>query len=136
MLYSPEAHEPLADVRWSAGRAREAITAIVADTERAFDDGWETHPGDVLEPSDATTRFRTVYLGGAGVVAALHRLARRGFVELRRDYVPYVERSLELPPDFPDEDAERSLWGGARRASGSCCSDSHPHRRISSGSAS
>jgi hypothetical protein len=45
-------------------------------------------------------------------VDALHRLARRGFVDLRRDYVPYLERSLEAPPDFPDEDADRSLWMG------------------------
>ena len=43
---------------------------------------------------------------------ALHRLARRGFVELRRDYVPYLEHSLEAQPDFPDEDPERSLWMG------------------------
>jgi hypothetical protein len=84
----------------------------VADAEDAFDDGWATHPLDVLEPADATTRFRTVYLGGAGVVDALHRLAQRGFVELRRDYVAYLERSLEALPDFPDEDAERSLWCG------------------------
>ena len=34
------------------------------------------------------------------------------FVELRRDYVPYLERSLEAPPDFPDEHPERSLWMG------------------------
>ena len=53
-----------------------------------------------------------MYLGGAGVVDALHRLAQRGFVELQRDYVPYLERSLEAPPDFPDDDAERSLWSG------------------------
>ena len=70
------------------------------------------HPQDVEEGDDPATRLRTVYLGGAGVVDALHRLARRGFVELRRDYVPYLERSLEAPPDFPDEDAERSLWMG------------------------
>ena len=112
MLYSPEAHEPLADQPWSAGRARAAIAAIVADAEDAFDDGWATHPLDVLEPADATTRFRTVYLGGAGVVDALHRLARRGFVELRRDYVPYLQESIEAPPDFPDDDPERSFWGG------------------------
>ena len=43
---------------------------------------------------------------------ALDRLARRGFVELRRDYVPYLERSLEAAPDFADEDPERSLWMG------------------------
>ena len=112
MLYSPEAHETLADEPWSAERARAAIAAIAADAESSFDDGWATHPRDVLEPDDATTRFRSVYLGGAGVVEALHRLARRGFVELRRDYVPYLERSLEEPSDYPDEDVERSLLEG------------------------
>jgi hypothetical protein len=45
-------------------------------------------------------------------VDALHRLARRGFVELRRDYVPYLERSLEAEPDFPDKDPARSFWAG------------------------
>jgi Lanthionine synthetase C-like protein len=112
MLFSPESHETLADEPWSAERARTAIASIVADAESAFDDGWPTHPQDVLEEADASTRFRTVYLGGAGVVDALHRLARRGFVELRRDYVPYLERSLEAQPDFPDHDPERSLWMG------------------------
>src|SRR5512133_1601035 len=109
MLFSPEAHEAIADEPWSADRARTAIGSIVADAESAFDDGWPLHPQD---KEDDGTRFRTVYLGGAGVVAALHRLARRGFVELRRDYVPYLERSLEAQPDFPDEDPERSLWMG------------------------
>ena len=66
----------------------------------------------MLEPDDATTRFRTVYLGGAGVVEALHRLARRDFVELERDYVLFLERSLAALPDFPEEDSERSLWNG------------------------
>jgi hypothetical protein len=112
MLFSPEAHEVLADEPWNAERARAAIVSIVADTESAFDDGWVTHPQDVVEEEDASTRFRTVYCGGAGVVDGLHRLARRGFVELRRDYVPYLEHSLEAPPDFPDEDPERSFWGG------------------------
>jgi hypothetical protein len=112
MLFSPEAHEVLADEPWNAERARAAIASIVADTESAFDDGWSTHQQDVVEDDDASTRFRTVYCGGAGVVDALHRLARRGFVELRRDYVPYLERSVEAQPDFPDEDPQRSLWAG------------------------
>ena len=43
---------------------------------------------------------------------ALHRLTQRGFVEPRRDYVPYLERSLEAAPDFPDENPQRSLWMG------------------------
>src|SRR6266487_3863765 len=109
MLFQPQAHESLTGEPWSADRVRTAIASIVADAESAFDDGWPTHPQDVVEEGDASTQFRTVYLGGAGAVAALHRLARRGFVELRRDYVPYLERSLEARPDFPDEDAGRSL---------------------------
>ena len=112
MLYSPEAHEPLAGEPWSEARARAAIAAIVADAEDAFDDGWATHPQDVYEPREATIRFRNVYLGGAGVVEALQRLQRRGFAELRRHYVAYLERSLDAPPDFPEEDSERSLWLG------------------------
>src|SRR6266700_3512964 len=102
MLFTPEAHEALAGEPWSAERARTAIAAIVADAESAFDDGDDLSPG----------RLRTVYLGGAGVVDALHRLARRGFVELRRDYVPYLERLVEADPDFPGEDTERSLSFG------------------------
>jgi Lanthionine synthetase C-like protein len=112
MLFSPEAHEALTDEPWSAERARGAMAVIVADAESAFDDGWQTHPQDVFEAGDESKRFRTVYGGGAGVAAALHRLAQRDFVELRHDYVPYLERSLEAEPDFPDEDSERSLWMG------------------------
>ena len=112
MLFSPEAHEALADEPWSADRARTAIASIVADAEGAFDDGWPLHPLDKEEDDDPGARFRTVYFGGAGVVDALRRLEQRGFVELRRDYVPYLERSLEAEPDFSDEGAERSLWMG------------------------
>ena len=111
MLFTPEAHEALTSEPWDADRIRAAIGSIVADTEDAFADGWLVHPLDRLD-SDSTDRFRTVYLGGAGVVDALHRLSKRGFAELRRDYVPYLERSLETEPDFPDEDSERSLWMG------------------------
>jgi Lanthionine synthetase C-like protein len=111
VLFQPEAHEALDHEPWCADRALSAIGMIAAEAEAAFDDGWSTHPHD--EGDDLPVeRLRTVYLGGAGVVDAFHRLARRGFVELRRDYVPYLERSLEAAPDFPDEDAERSLWMG------------------------
>jgi hypothetical protein len=112
VLFTPEAHEAPAGEPWSAESAGAAIAAIVADAESAFDDGWVMHTEDVEEGDDPAMRFRTVYLGGAGVVAALHRLERRGFVRLRRDYAAYLRRSLAAEPDFPDEDAERSLWMG------------------------
>src|ERR1700694_1821138 len=112
MLFTPEAHEALEDAPWGADTARTAIASIVADAESAFDDRWRLHPQDEDDDDEPGARFRTVYLGGAGVVDALRRLAQRGFVELRRDYVPYLERSLEAEPDFPDPGAERSLWMG------------------------
>jgi hypothetical protein len=111
VLFTPDAHEALMDEPWSAERVRAAIASIVADAERAFDDGWPMHPQDEDDELSAA-RLRTVYLGGAGVVDALHRLEQRGFVDLQRDYVPYLERSLDAEPDFPNDDGERSLWMG------------------------
>jgi Lanthionine synthetase C-like protein len=112
VLFTPESHEPLVDEPWSADRARRAIHAIVADTEDAFDDGWLPHARDLLEGEAPGVRKRTLYEGGAGVVDALRRLASRGFTELRRSYVPYLERSIDAAPDYPDEDPQRSFWMG------------------------
>jgi hypothetical protein len=106
MLFEPEAHEALTEDRWEPGRVHAAIGEIATDAEEAFDDGWPNHPED----DDQERPFHTVYLGGAGVVQALDSLRRRGLVELRRDYVPYLEQSYE--PDFSDADQERSLWMG------------------------
>jgi hypothetical protein len=109
-LFDPAVHEALIDEPWDVGRVRAAISAIVADAEDAFDDGWPTHPTDSDGPDDDARRFRTVYLGGAGVVQALDALRRRGLTDVRRDYVPYLEQPYE--PDWPDHDHERSLWMG------------------------
>jgi hypothetical protein len=96
MLWDPNAHEPLRG-EWGADAARAAIRAIAADTEDAFGDGWPVHPADV-DPGDPESWSGT-YLGSAGVVDALRRLAERGFVELRRDYLPHLDG---LPPDQRD----------------------------------
>jgi hypothetical protein len=109
-LFDPAVHEAVIDEPWDVGRVRAAISAIVDDAEDAFDDGWPTHPTDSDGPDDDARRFRTVYLGGAGVVQALDALQRRGLTEMRRDYVPYLEQPYE--PDWTDYDHERSLWMG------------------------
>jgi hypothetical protein len=106
MLFEPDAHERLTEDRWEPDRVHAAIRDIAEDAEESFDDGWPNHPED----SDDERPFRTVYLGGAGVVQALDALRRKGLVELRGDYVPYLEQCYEA--DFPDEDHERSLWMG------------------------
>ena len=110
-LFSPESHEALTNTAWDADRARSAIVDIVDAAEAAFDDGWLVHPDDDDE-SLTTKRLRSVYMGGAGVVDALHRLARRGFVDLHRDYVPYLEESAVAPMDWGDGDDTRSLSFG------------------------
>jgi lantibiotic modifying enzyme len=110
MLFDPRAHERLIEDRWDPGRVRAAIREIAEDAEGAFDDGWAMHPGNIVEEGDEKRRFRSVYDGGAGVVQALDSLQRRGLVELRREYVSYLERRYE--PDLPEVDHERSLWTG------------------------
>lgn len=90
MLWDPDAHEPLVQEPWDEDRARTAIRTIAADAEDAFADGWPAHPADVGAGDSGP--WGGLYLGGAGVIDALRRLAERGLVELGRDYVPYVER--------------------------------------------
>jgi hypothetical protein len=109
-LFDPAVHEPPIDEPWDPARVQAAIRTIVEDAEDAFDDGWPTHPSDSDGPDDDVRRFRTIYLGGAGVVQALTALQRRGVAEVRRDYIPYLERPYD--PDFPEDDHERSLWMG------------------------
>jgi Lanthionine synthetase C-like protein len=107
VLYQPEAHELLAGEPWNAERVRDAIRGIAAEAEATFDDGWDAHPLDEIEG-----KLRAIYLGGAGVVDALRRLSQRGLVDVQRDYVSYLERSLEALVDFPENDPRRSLWMG------------------------
>ena len=109
MLYTPAAHEPLTGAQWSADDMRSAIASIAAEAEAAFDDGWAPHPED---EDGLEGKPHGLYLGGAGVVAALHRLQRRGYVGAARDYVPYLERACDAGPDFAEESEERSLWMG------------------------
>ena len=83
-----------------------AIREIAAEAEDAFDDGWAAHPDD-----EEDGRLRCVYMGGAGVIQGLHELQERGLVELRRDYVPYLDQ--DYVPDWPEDDHVRSLSFGA-----------------------
>jgi hypothetical protein len=99
-------HEPLLDDPWDAAAIEASIREIVAETEAAFDDGWPAHPDDEDEPR----RYRTLYLGGSGVISAIDELQRRGLVELEGDYVPYLEQ--EYVPDYPEDDHQRGLHFG------------------------
>ena len=100
------------DATWDVERVRAGIRAIAEDAEDAFDDGWPVHPFDDDVPSDPLPpRPRSMYLGGAGVVGALHDLAGRGLIDRPRDYLPYLDRPFET--DLPNWDTHPpSLWVG------------------------
>jgi hypothetical protein len=105
VLFDPASHEPLVETPWSESRAREAIAAIVVDTESAFDEQalWPAHPLDEEVTPDETL---TLYIGASGVIWALDELECHGLAELRRGWAPtavslhgrYVDASLGEPP--------------------------------------
>jgi hypothetical protein len=103
VLYTPEAFEPLADMPWNEGHAREAIREIVADTDEALRGGrllWRAHDWDSWH---ATSPMKNLYVGASGVIWALDALRRRGHAESKLDLPALGERTLELfraRPDF------------------------------------
>ncbi len=101
MLYEPEAFEPLTDEPWDAGRVRDAIGAIVADADAAFDADrlWPAHEWDGWQ---APHPMKNLYVGASGVVWALDALRRRGLAETRVDLAAAARGALELWREAPD----------------------------------
>jgi hypothetical protein len=94
MLFNPEYFEPLTDEPWDEGRVRDAIAAIVADTDAAFDNGtlW---PADVWDEYREGERLNALYSGAAGVVWALDTLRRWGYAETTLDLEAAALRAIE-----------------------------------------
>jgi hypothetical protein len=94
MLFNPARHEPLIDAAWDERRVRATIERIVRDTEAAFSQGaWPLHPNDA--DSGETQPQHSLYFGAAGVVWALHYLARVGAARLTRSYAASLDVILE-----------------------------------------
>lgn len=87
MLFLPERHEPLTARAWDERRAREALDAIVADTNGTFtpEGLWPIHPFDV-SPERPPDCLKHLYNGAAGVIWALHDLNARGLAPLAHDF--------------------------------------------------
>lgn len=78
-VFEPERHECLSGQPWDEAEARAEIAEIAADAVARFDPVrlWPTHP---LE-DHGRDGDPTLYMGAAGVIWALDRLARAGAVE-------------------------------------------------------
>ena len=101
MLYDPRAFEPLTDEPWDEPRVRDAIAALVADADAAFDPDalWSAHEWDGY---NAPLPLKNLYLGAAGVVFALDDLQRRGLAETALDLPAVALRALERWRAEPD----------------------------------
>jgi len=102
MLFDIERHEALTPTPWDADRAREALIAIVDDIERhqQADRTWPTHPRDDDEPKGLL--HKSLYLGAAGVLWALHYLAREGAVQLCSTPAQSMDRVHAAYLESPD----------------------------------
>jgi hypothetical protein len=106
VLYEPAQFEPLIDEPWDPARVEDAIAAIVADTDAAFDpeELWPAHEWDGWEEP---LPLKNLYVGAAGVVWALDALRRGGHAETSLDLAAAAVRTLELEraaPGFTADD--------------------------------
>jgi Lanthionine synthetase C-like protein len=99
MLYDPVQFEPLTDEPWDPARARDAIGAIVADADAAFDPEtlWPAHEWDA---GDTPLPLASLYVGACGVIWALDALRRGGHAETSLDLAAAALRTLEVEPDI------------------------------------
>jgi hypothetical protein len=106
VLYELAHFEAVTDERWDPARVEDAIAAIVADADAAFDREalWPAHEWEGWEEP---LPLKTLYVGAAGVIWALDALRRRGHAETSIDLVAAGLRTLELKraaPDFTADD--------------------------------
>jgi hypothetical protein len=104
-LYDRARHEPLADLRWSAPRARDAAAAICRDAESAFDPTrlWPLHPADDEPGTPADGVLRGLSVGAAGMLHALRRLAEAGLHDPSLDGAAVADGLHEAARASPDE---------------------------------
>lgn len=115
MLYDATRFEPLAGEAWNEARVRDAIAAIVADTDAGFEAEALWPATDPFDEYGQPTKV--LYAGAAGTIWALDALRRRGHAETSIDLASASLRALELEraePDSADDDHYRpgSLFDG------------------------
>jgi hypothetical protein len=116
MLHDPARHEPLSGREWNEPRVRDAAAEICRDAEAAFHPVrlWPVHPRDDEPGGPADRIFRGLYLGAAGVLHGLHRVADAGLWDVGIDGGAIVDGLHEAALASPDEDgAGASLMVGS-----------------------
>jgi lantibiotic modifying enzyme len=117
MLYEPMKFDALIDEPWVPARVEDAIDAIVADADAAFDPEalWPAHAWDAQEKP---LPLSGLYVGATGVIWALDELQRRGRAESSRNLAAAVMRAVELERAMPDFAADEHYRPGALMSGG------------------
>jgi lantibiotic modifying enzyme len=109
MLFEPTRFDALIDEPWVPARVEDAIAAIVADADTAFDTTalWPAYEWDA---QGKPLPLSGLYAGAAGVIWALDELAKRGHAESSHDLAAAAARAVALEratPDFSDDEHYR-----------------------------
>ena len=112
MLYEPTRFDALIDEPWVPARVEDAIAAIVADADAAFDATalWPAHEWDAR---GKPLPLSGLYVGAAGVIWALDELRKRGHAESSRDLAAAMVRAVGLERATPDCSADEHYRPGA-----------------------
>src|SRR5215471_12870027 len=112
MLYEPTRFDALIDEPWFPARVEDAIAAIVADADAAFDSEtlWPAHEWDAREKP---LPLSGLYVGASGVIWALDELRKRGHPETSHDLAAAVARAVEIEQATPDFTADEHYRPGA-----------------------
>src|SRR5436190_18844691 len=112
MLYEPTRFDALIDEPWVPARVEDAIAAIVADADTAFDATalWPAHEWDAR---GKPLPLSGLYVGAAGVIWALDELRKSGHAESSRDLAAAVVGTVELEQASPDFATDEHYRPGA-----------------------
>jgi hypothetical protein len=114
-LFDPDRHERVEPSGWRPARVRDAIAAICADAEAAFDAErlWPLHPGDKGPDTSPGVVDPAVYYGASGMLHGIGRIAAAGLYASALDAAGIAEGLLEVPDAMPVEEEERAalFWG-------------------------
>jgi lantibiotic modifying enzyme len=112
MLYERTRFDDLIAAPWVPERVEDAIAAIVADTDAAFDPTalWPAHEWDA---QGKPLPLSGLYVGAAGVLWALDELRERGYAESSHDLAAAAALALESERATPDFSADEHYRPGA-----------------------
>jgi lantibiotic modifying enzyme len=109
MLYEPTRFDALIDEPWVPARVQDAIAAIVADADTAFD-ATTLWPAQEWDAQGKPLPLSGLYAGASGVIWAVDELRKRGHAESSNDLAAAVMRAVALEratPDFSEDEHYR-----------------------------